>query len=857
MRLRQVLLLGHTHHDVGYTHSPRVVDRAHADAVGRVLDLVERDRRDGPDAFRWTFEVSRPVLRHLALRGPEGAARLADAARRGRVSVTGGYLNSTTLPSAAELDEAYARVATLRSAGLPVRTVQHGDVNGLPWGTVEAMRRAGLGRLLLALNPDHGRPPLPQPSGFWWEGVSGERVLVWLSTHYGVGEEWGLVDGDVVAAEARVAAFVARLEAREDLPVDTAVVHAGNDNRWPTDRFTAVVRHWNARHPGLPMRTATVDEVLDVLEPQLRAAGDAVPVLRGEWSDWWAHGHGSTAPELATYREARAFRGAAGAALGLARLRGGGDPVAAEVVGYRRGPYRLRAAAEVEGDLTRVGELFGLVAEHTWGSWESFSRPRSGLSRSAWNAKAGYAYEAWDLARDLAVEGMVRLLASADPADPVDPVAPEAPVEHPAGAPVLVVVNPAERERTAPVEAEVDGRRRVRAVVTVPAFGVAVLPVPRDPGPPVRRRTLEHGAWRVVVDPAAGGVVSLRHRPSGRELVDQRSPVGLGAVVVETVDPAGRHPYPADPKRFRPEDPGPAFVRRAASGSEEPRVAVGDGWAEVRWTQSVPGLPDAQGRLVVHEGTDLVDVEVDLVKPAVLGPESVHVAFPFAVARPTFLVETAGAVFAADAEQLPDTCRDWYSVQHAVGVLDDDDDEGGGGVLWGTADVPLVQLGRLRTGEWARALDATPGHLFSWVANNLHFTNFQASQDATGRYRWRLAPVVAGLDRAAVAAFGRDLGLPLQARGVADPRVLVGPGPLLVGASGLRVDPPDAVLAELAPTGDDGVRLRLRNPAGVPADAVVTWHGPGAVDGTGPVHLGPHGVADLHLRRADGRRSAP
>jgi hypothetical protein len=169
----------------------------------------------------------------------------------------------------------------------------------------------------------------------------------------------------------------------------------------------------------------------------------------------------------------------------------------------------------------------------------------------------------------------------------------------------------------------------------------------------------------------------------------------------------------------------------------------------------------------VHDGLDEVDVGVRLSKPERFGPESVFVAFPFAEAEPEFLVDTAGAVFVADAEQLPDTSRDWYSIQHAVGVRGVET-----GVVWGSADAPLVQLGGFHTGAWAERLEAPAGHVNSWVMNNLHFTNFQARQEFTGTLHYRFAPVgrlsTEGM-REAVAAFGARLALPVQARGYAGP----------------------------------------------------------------------------------------
>jgi len=756
-RTRRILLLGHTHHDVGYTNSPRIIDRRHAEIVREVLRLAAADPSapDAPDRFRWTFEAARPVLTFLRDAAPAEVEHLRALAADGTISVTGGYLNMTQLPDLPEFEAAYRALGRIRDAGIPVRTEQHGDVNGIAWGAADAMLDAGLERLVMALNPDHGRAPLEQPSVFHWEAPSGRRVLTLLSTHYGFGEEWGIVDGDAELAERRILAFVERLDERDDYPFDTAVVHAGNDNRWPTALFTGVVRHWNERHPDRPMETATIDTAMDALAAQAPAD---LPVLRGEWADWWSHGHGSTAREVAVYREARRFARSAREAFRVAAERGehgahtaptAHTPALATVLGYRRGPVRLRDDAERAADFDRVDEQLLLYGEHTWGSWETYSKPHSHFSHSHANAKAGFAYAAWDLARDLNVEALYRLAASG-----ADPVAAEG----------VLVANPTAEPRREAVEAEVDGTRRVTLVADVPPESAVVLPAPGREPAGVTGATIQAGRYRATVDPARGGVVSLVDLADGRELVDATAPHALGAVVVERVAEAGlSHPLFDNPKNFNPDFPGPAFDRIHASSAAEPVVVETDAYARIRWTSELPELT-ATHTLTVFRELDDIDLAVHIAKPERFGPESVFVTFPFAVGRPEFLVETAGAVFAAETEQLPDTSKDWYSIQHAVGVRGD-----GGAVLWGTVDAPLVQLGGIRTGEWSRTLDPVGGHIDSWVMNNLHFTNFQARQEFTGTLHYRFRPAPPEGLREAVAAYGAALALPLQARAYAGP----------------------------------------------------------------------------------------
>ncbi|MFE5291876.1 hypothetical protein ACFQ8T_06810 [Isoptericola sp. NPDC056618] len=808
-RITQVLMVPHTHHDVGYTQSPRLVDRAHRAIVDRVLDLAEGSDPDGPGAFRWTFEAARPVLGFVRSAPPDRVDRLVRLAREGHVAVTGGYLNMTQLPGIREIEAAYRALDVLRDRGLEVRTVQHGDVNGLAWGAVDAMLDHGLDRLVMALNPDHGRPPARQPSVFDWQGPTGRTVRTLLSTHYGYGEEWGIVDGDAGRAVAEIEAFCEGLEARADWPYATAVVHAANDNRWPTARFLDVVRAWNARHPGTPMSTATADQALDRLEAE--RVGPP-PVLRGEWSDWWSHGHGSTAREVAVYREARRLHRFAEEALATSLVRAGHRPEAsgpsavplAQVIGYRRGPVLLRADEELHRELTRVEELLALFGEHTWGAWETYSAPDSVFNASHWNAKAGYAYEAYDRARDVALEMLHRGWLRRDAPGPT-------PVEQcPSGG--VVVVNADARRRRAVAWVELEGSSVRPVVADVPAGGAVVRPVPVT-GRATAGWELRRGRYHVVVDRARGGVGSLVDLIEGRELVDRSRPAGLGAVVAEQIVADPPHPMLTDPKAFSPAHPGPAFEPRHGLVVGVPEVREHDDGASLAWTSVIEGFSRHEHELHVLDGANGVEYRVTIDKPVRSGPESVFVTFPFAVPQPRFLLETAGAVYEAGAEQLPDTSMDWFSIQHAVGVVGAE-----AGVVWTTTDAPLVRLGRQPIGAWSRRWEPADGTVDSWVMNNLHFTNFQARQGGRTTFSYRFAPAAAGeVSASAVAVAGHDAAHPLVARALLDGERVEG-----VGADvGLDVDAGDAVLVERAAGPQGEVRVTLRNTGAAESLAVV------------------------------------
>ncbi len=458
----------------------------------------------------------------------------------------------------------------------------------------------------------------------------------------------------------------------------------------------------------------------------------------------------------------------------------------------------------------------------TWTSsccWETYSKPHSTFSHSSHNAKSAFAYDAFDHARDLAIEGWYRAVHSGAGA---------------AQAERIVVVNTTETDRAELVDVEVDGDRRACIAAAVPAFSTASFAVPppvepRDATGPVRA-----GGYTVLVDPRRGGVVSLREEATGRELIDPGALGGLGSVVVGVVAAGSSHPMiTTSPKMFHPDHPGPAFERRLAVGTGPVRIERGEAITRLRWRTEIPGILRARAALTIADDLSDIDVDVHVDKSERFVPESVFVVFPFAVTDPQFLLETAGAVFTAESEQLPDTSKDWYSIQHAIGVCGD-----GGGVLWGTRDAPLVQVGGIHTGEWARMLHAPHGHIYSWLMNNLHFTNFQARQEVNRTFRYRFRPAVPAAHD--VLRYGRDLLEPLQGR---HHRAAV-PEP---SAAPLRVEPVGRLLAELTPSGDAGVRVRLHNPE---EDAIRAAVIPMVAGWTGTdVEVPPHGTRDVVVTR--------
>lgn len=772
-------------------------------ALSAGIDLALEDTAPDQAQMKWTIEVSRPLLQLLA-DDPSAIDRIRSAHARGRLAVTAGYLNMTQLVSHGGYDRMLDHVNSMRAQGLAVGVVQHGDINGVSWGLVSSMTRHQVPNLVMALNPDHGRPPAPQPSLFWWRGPDGSRVLVVLHSHYVTATDWGMLDGRH-PDEAAVADYLSSVEKRDDYEFPFVVVHAAFDNRAPSRAIAASVESWNRAHPELPMTIVTVDEAI----ARYRSHDlSALPEYSGEWADWWAHGHGSSAAEVAVAREAARIARASQAVIGLANAGGLGLPKP-EVRGqWYAQPFAAQSHSQVVASLDSVHDQLCLFEEHTWGAAEAVRSPHSRFTKVHWHAKAGFSYGAYEQAHVLSAQALGRVADASGP-----------PPLYSTGraAKEILLVNPSPEPQEEILRAPYDGgelevhtRLNPYQVTILDALSASDFTVVDHEGP----TALCLGPYTITIDPQRGGVTSILD--GGLELVDPSSNVPLAGLIDEVVVEGSDHPALANRRMFHPSTPGPNFEHRVAVGPSRISQRIGSGWTDATYHVVLDGVMTAEVRLAVVGRTIHLTVTVD--KRERYDMESVFVSFPFEVNRPRFLVETADAVFEAFDEQLPDTCRDWYSIQYAVGVTNDDR-----GVLWGSLDAPLVQLSGFHTGTWSRDRVADSGHINSWLYNNLYFTNFRAAQGGLDVFRYRFEPTTR-IRPHDVRALGRRLATPVIARALASTPRVDELAHLLVREPGVEISDPQ-------PTADGGSLFRL-NTASEPGNVVHLGWSRGSVEVT-------------------------
>jgi hypothetical protein len=142
-----------------------------------------------------------------------------------------------------------------------------------------------------------------------------------------------------------------------------------------------------------------------------------------------------------------------------------------------------------------------------------------------------------------------------------------------------------------------------------------------------------------------------------------------------------------------------------------------------------------------------------------------------------FHYASGGAVVEGELEQLPNACRDYYSVDAWADVSNEER-----GITLATPDVPLVLWGGFTVGAYAEHhQDASP-LLVSWVMNNHWHTNFKADQAGKMVMRYRLLLHHTGFDAEMSQRMGVAAATPLLAF------------PVLRGEAGMVAEPESADL---------------------------------------------------------------
>lgn len=828
--IKTLYVVNHSHTDIGFTDQQDLCFRQHAEFIDQALDLIEATQDMPAEAqYRWTCEVTGMTEKYFAKASSAQIDRFKHWHERGYIDVAGMQYNHTPMQNAEQMIRSLYPAQRLRDDyGLTISAAMQCDVNGISWLYADLLTEMGIELVTMAVNPIRGYVPKPVPGAFWWEGPAGNRILAWNGFHYLWGRSIAKL-GDWRFVDDSFPAIVKGLEDDPDYPFDFMYAQSTHpmrvDNGPPDPRMPAFVERWNAegRTPRIEFSTPTA------FNRFLRDRwADTLATVQGDWLDWWADGVASSAYETGVSR-------ATHEQLLMAETLGAWLAARKDEVPWT--PERAREAYEAAT----------LYDEHTWGAFASIDAPTSLWTRTQWNRKAGFAYTASAESHDLiarasralaetvadpGIEGMFNLgdleQRAAYPESGADSVLVfntlpwdrevivEEPELHGWAAPAGVIE--AFFPRNVPWGGVRPATEFRRVTGTVPAFGYAFLPLTDAPAGDdlaAGEHTIENAFYRVRIDPATGAIAEWYDKELGKNLAGSYQGWGLGQYIYERVESEeGRQAlFYGD---FSLPDFGYGRTDTPWDRSTATNVTIGapevtHGRASITVSIEAAGIRGATCTysLESHQKSLAIDWLLDKVHET--GIEAVFIALPFALGAPNFRADVNGVPFTPEVDQLDGTVRDWYPVGRWVGL-----DDGEVSVVVAPLDAPLVHIGGITTGKWARKLEPEGPTLMSWALQNHWMVNFKASQGGLIPLRYRLTSAGGPIDDAAAWKFGAEAATPpITLRDY----LRTGPetGRFLDVAESLPV----TVWAKPAENGD-GIIVRVQNLSDDPIDVPVT-----------------------------------
>ncbi|HEU5222469.1 MAG TPA: hypothetical protein VFU07_02155 [Candidatus Lumbricidophila sp.] len=770
--IRELLVLHHSHFDIGYTHNQPTLLRWQQHYIDQALDMCEQTEAwDERDKFRWTCESSYPVLQWLQHASEADKARFKKFLANGQMALSGSLLHHTPLAGAAQLRRSLRHIDTLeRELDTKVTTAIHHDINGVPWPYAQMMLDSGIDFFIMGINIHMGGLPRPRPNAFNWNVPDGRNLLTYNGEHYSLFGQYADVHIDSTdEIERGVNEYLKRFEGRDDYLFDFAYLTVTNiplyDNNPPDQTLPALLKRFNDEDRGITIRYVTPEQLRErVLPYQAQLATE-----RGDWTDYWNFGSGSSAREGRIARRAKS-------ALQTAELVNAVLPETDSV-------YRSTTAD--------AWEQVCLYDEHTWGWWGSVILPDAPEAGIQFGHKQHMAWQANSLASYLLGRKLETLagnpLQSGPPAGVMLVNGSNVPVDydlrlHPRATQPGNHLR-SDRMHRLMVNEDHTHTEQSFGVVHLPPFSWRTLRIADlEPAAESQLITVDHGEVHGVhpgaivgfddivrparietpshiceIDQRSGRITSLVDKATGWQVLDQSSEYTLFQYVQESVDPSqltNRAAYfPRDVDKGNLSISAWAEWRRRHRSFDKLvdwRIDRAAHSATLVFRFEAPGVEWLEQKFTFFDYQPQIDVVVSYNKDDTLTPEGTFLALPLNLEQGWGAhYDTAGQLTEVDAEQLHGVCRDFVTVDSVFDIHD-----GAHGVALGCPDAPLVQFGEFSFGRERQSVprEANPVVL-AWPMNNYWDTNFPGRQPGFAEFRYSLH-THGSFDARQVAEFG-------------------------------------------------------------------------------------------------------
>jgi len=706
MKLKEILIVHHSHTDWGFTTHPAQAARLHGKFLDQAAQLCQR-YADAPDElrFRWTCESAHAVQLFLDQAAPLSRRRFLAMVEAGLIEVTGAALCPTPNNDAPTIRAALDIVESMRRRyDIPISTAMFSDINGLNWPWASALLDYGLPHVLMAMNFCCGGG-MPRHTHFNWLTPERRVLRVWHGQHYNFGAYWGL-NCDSFSMEQVVPQRLAELH---DYPREKLLLQVTNipaDNMGPHPQMLTYIRRYNdlaERHDWPRMRTALPKDWFAWLIP----TEPIPPSYSGDWTDWWATVLNQTPAATSAAREA------------ARRLE-----LAQRWLPFLAPRDKRRLAAHLQ----EVYRQLYLANEHTTGSSQSVRAPDS------YAALAGVAahddlcyrvlYEATALLRAILNAYGSSTHRSIGLFDP----------ELESFDPAWIAIVSGQDKSPAP------------SIHLLPSpDNTPLFPLSSAPPPSVSREEiapwtyLDNGMIRLGLCREQNSLSLQTRSVPGRELLGCSPDGYFGQIVYERPPHNHRSDWydvsgglGCDMQNGLVAWPKTVWQRTPFTAAAEPSADAAAAGFFMRRLQGPDGL-QAQLTLSLIPDQPGFDMDYRLDIPFSCDPRSFYILFPFTFAPDEIRAEIGGVWMNPRCDYLPGSCRSWLTVHK--GLLASAQEIS---LLWQPFDAPLVMLDAICPHPSQADNPRRQACWISWPAHNYWFTNAPGRLGGCLRFRYRI-----------------------------------------------------------------------------------------------------------------------
>ncbi|SEW53434.1 glycoside hydrolase family 38 N-terminal domain-containing protein [Chitinophaga arvensicola] len=730
----KVYLMPHSHVDVGYTNVQAKVLAIHMNNIDEAIKIAARTANYPVEArFKWNTEALWVVDKYLSTASNEKKQAFKEAVQKGWINLDGAYANTnTSATSSAQLLQLFSTGARLaKDYGMQIHTMFQGDVPGASWGLISQSNLTGVHYFLSAPNANDriGSSGQWRDKPFYWRDASGQQqVLFWQSSPYSIGYtlKGSKIPNFFTVEDPKpyytgkpsdnflnpyLFDYLSQLE-QKTFPYNmTLLTWAMSDNAPIDPELPDAVKAWNERYASPQLVITSVKQFFQDFETAWK---DKIPVMSGDYTEYWTDGIASGARETAINRQASDRLQQAGAIWAIRNK-----------PGYPADSFHN----------TWLNLL--MFNEHTWGAYNSVSEPQDPKAIAQWRYKQAFALNAQQQSialLDSSTNGAANAAGdnakeyTGNTANAVD-------VFNTLGQPhTAVVLIPAALSQAGDQVKDSQGKKlpSQRLSTGELAFLATALPPfskqrftihagPQTTGTKatVTANSLDNGLYTIRVDPNTGNITELRKKGYDGNLADA---AGLNQYSYMPGDSAEKVVSSAQ-ANIRIKEKGPLVV-------------------SLLITTPAPGANSLTREIRLAAGSDQITLINTLDKKAIGDKESVHFVFPFHVPGAQVRYSIPWGSIRAEADQLPYTNRNWYTQQRWVDVSNKNV-----GVTWSSPDAPLFEIGQYPTAGLLGGLHNSPRWLAfteqqplisSWVMNNLWHTNFRRDQEGPTTFHYYL-----------------------------------------------------------------------------------------------------------------------